>query len=50
MAERTATNNVMIFVLHTPDELNYTACADPEGGGGQGARTPPELSQKYKVF
>ena len=41
MAERTATNSVMIFVFHTPDELKYTACADPEGGGGKTGPGPP---------
>ena len=28
---------------------NPFSCADPEGGGGQGVRPPPEKSQKYMV-
>ena len=34
---------------HKPGKCAVSACADPEGGGGQGVRTPPGKLQKYRV-
>ena len=37
--------------FHADDKRTETkkSRADPEGGGGQGVRTPPEKSQKYRI-